>query len=111
MNVYQILLNKLKDKIFLNKQKEVLIFGKLIYFWRYEKIKFLKEILLVYSLNKEVLTKEQLGTIELKPDCAFVAIPLTLAEDLVEKLNNTRLKKKKVRVTNYKFMSEERINI
>ena len=45
------------------------------------------------------INKGQLGTIELKPDCAFVAIPLTMADELVEKLNNTRLKKKKVRVT------------
>ena len=45
------------------------------------------------------INKDQLGTIELKPDCAFVAIPLTMANELVEKLNNTRLKKKKVRVT------------
>jgi superfamily II DNA/RNA helicase len=45
------------------------------------------------------IAKDQLGTIELKQDCAFVAIPLTLADALVEKLNNTRLKKKKVRVT------------
>lgn len=45
------------------------------------------------------INKEQLGVIELKQDCAFVAIPLTLADQLVEKLNNTRLKKKKVRVT------------
>ncbi len=45
------------------------------------------------------LTKDQLGMIELKQDCAFVAIPATLASELVEKLNNTRLKKKKVRVT------------
>ena len=45
------------------------------------------------------LTKDQLGMIELKQDCAFVAIPATLANELVEKLNNTRLKKKKVRVT------------
>ena len=45
------------------------------------------------------INKDQLGTIELKPDCAFVAIPLTMAEELVEKLNNPRLKKKNVRVT------------
>jgi superfamily II DNA/RNA helicase len=45
------------------------------------------------------ISKDQLGAIELKPDCAFVAIPLELADDLVEKLNNMRLKKKKVRVT------------
>ena len=45
------------------------------------------------------ISREQLGIIELKPDCAFVAIPLELVDDLVAKLNNTRLKKKKVRVT------------
>lgn len=45
------------------------------------------------------INKDQLGIIELKPDCAFVAIPLTIADELVKKLNNTRLKKKKVRVT------------
>ena len=44
------------------------------------------------------INKDQLGTIELKPDCAFVAIPLSIADELVRKLNNTRLKKKKVRV-------------
>ncbi len=41
----------------------------------------------------------QLGIIELKLDCAFVAVPVSIADELVEKLNNTRLKKKKVRVT------------
>ena len=45
------------------------------------------------------LTRDQLGDIELKQDCAFVAVPLSLASDLAENLNNTRLKKKKVRVT------------
>ncbi|GAA3620647.1 DEAD/DEAH box helicase [Flavivirga jejuensis] len=45
------------------------------------------------------INKDELGTIELKQDCAFVAVALTMADDLVEKLNNTRLKKKKVRVT------------
>ena len=45
------------------------------------------------------LNKDQLGNIELKPDCAFVAIPLSLDDELVEKLSNSRLKKKKVRIT------------
>lgn len=45
------------------------------------------------------INKDQLGTIELKQDCAFVAVPLTIADELAQKLNNTRLKKKKVRVT------------
>jgi len=45
------------------------------------------------------VNKDQLGTIELKQDCAFVAVPASIANVLVEKLNNTRLKKKKVRVS------------
>jgi superfamily II DNA/RNA helicase len=45
------------------------------------------------------LNQDQLGVIELKRDCTFVAVPVTIAQDIVEKLNNTRLKKKKVRVT------------
>ncbi len=44
------------------------------------------------------ITNEQLGAIELKQDCAFVAVPLALANDLVSKLNKSRLKKKKVRI-------------
>jgi len=44
------------------------------------------------------LNKEQLGTIELKQDCAFVAVPKALTNDLIAKLNNSRLKKKKVRI-------------
>ncbi|QDO94959.1 DEAD/DEAH box helicase [Formosa sediminum] len=44
------------------------------------------------------LTKDQLGIIELKQDCAFVAVPLKLANTLVEQLNNSRIKKKKVRI-------------
>jgi superfamily II DNA/RNA helicase len=45
------------------------------------------------------INKDQLGVIELKQDCAFVAVPVSIAHELAEKLNNTRLKKKKVRVT------------
>ncbi|WP_165731161.1 DEAD/DEAH box helicase [Polaribacter sp. 20A6] len=44
------------------------------------------------------LSKDQLGAIELKQDCAFVAVPSRLTEELIEKLNNSRLKKKKVRI-------------
>ena len=44
------------------------------------------------------ITQEQLGSIELKQDCAFVAVPLTLANQLVSKLNNSHLKRKKVRI-------------
>ncbi len=45
------------------------------------------------------ISQDQLGIIELKQDCTFVAVPVSTAKGLVEKLNNTRLKKKKVRIT------------
>lgn len=45
------------------------------------------------------INKDQLGVIELKQDCAFVAVPLSIANKLVQKLNNSRLKNKKVRIT------------
>ena len=45
------------------------------------------------------LNPKELGVIELKRDCAFVAVPKLKANLVVQKTNNTRLKKKKVRVT------------
>lgn len=45
------------------------------------------------------LSKEELGVIELKQDCAFVSVSKIKVKKLIEKLNNTRLKKKKVRIT------------
>jgi superfamily II DNA/RNA helicase len=45
------------------------------------------------------LERNELGVIELKQDCAFVAVPKTKAAAIVEKVNNMRVKKRKVRVT------------
>ncbi len=44
------------------------------------------------------LDKESLGIIELKKDCAFVAVKTTEISQLLQKVDNNRLKKKKVRV-------------
>ncbi|WP_107038129.1 DEAD/DEAH box helicase [Brumimicrobium mesophilum] len=44
------------------------------------------------------LSSDELGLIELKQDCAFVAVPLKKADQLIKKLNNSHLKKKKVRI-------------
>lgn len=44
------------------------------------------------------LQKEDIGVIELKSDCAFVAINAEKANNLVKTLDNSRLKKKKVRI-------------
>ena len=49
--------------------------------------------------KKGNLNKDQLGVIELKQDCAFVAVPTGIANQLVLQLNNSRLKNKKIRVT------------
>ena len=44
------------------------------------------------------LAKEELGIIELKNDCAFVAVKKSKSNLVISKLNNTKLKKKKVRI-------------
>jgi superfamily II DNA/RNA helicase len=45
------------------------------------------------------LQGDELGVIELKQDCAFVAVPRHKVASVIEKTNNIRLKKKKVRIT------------
>jgi superfamily II DNA/RNA helicase len=45
------------------------------------------------------LQRDELGTIELKNDCAFVAVPRAKSSSLIARLNNSRLKKKKVRIS------------
>ena len=44
------------------------------------------------------LEKDELGAIELKQDCCFVSVPASKAKELISNLNNTKLKKKKVRI-------------
>ena len=50
-------------------------------------------------LKQGNLQKEELGVIELKQDCSFVAIPKTKRNAIIQQLNNSRLKKKKVRIS------------
>lgn len=45
------------------------------------------------------LERNELGIIELKQDCAFIAVPKAKAFAIVAKTNNMRIKKRKVRVT------------
>ena len=44
------------------------------------------------------LDKDELGLIELKRECAFVAVPLSKSRELITMLDNTKVKKRKVRV-------------
>ncbi len=43
--------------------------------------------------------KEQLGIIEIKQNCTYVGVHAEAADRLIEKTNNTKLKKKKVRIS------------
>jgi len=49
-------------------------------------------------LKQGKLSNDELGIIELKQDCAFVAVPALKANELIKTLNNTKLKNKKVRI-------------
>lgn len=44
------------------------------------------------------LKQVEVGVIELKQDCSFVSVPKKKANELINLLNNSRLKKKKVRI-------------
>ncbi|MEN8121424.1 MAG: DEAD/DEAH box helicase [Bacteroidota bacterium] len=50
-------------------------------------------------LKQAKLDKEQLGTIELKTDCAFVSVRESQVDHIIKTINNTKLKKKKIRVS------------
>ncbi|MER3329851.1 MAG: DEAD/DEAH box helicase [Candidatus Kapaibacterium sp.] len=45
------------------------------------------------------IDKDQLGVIELQENCSYVSVHANIAQKAVEKTNNTRLKKKKVRIS------------
>jgi superfamily II DNA/RNA helicase len=45
------------------------------------------------------LSKDQLGIIELKQDCAFVGVHASEAQQLIQLLDNSKLKNKKIRVS------------
>jgi superfamily II DNA/RNA helicase len=45
------------------------------------------------------IKKDELGVIELKQDCAYVAVACSNTESLISKVNNSKLKKKKVRIS------------
>jgi superfamily II DNA/RNA helicase len=50
-------------------------------------------------LKQGQIQKDQLGVIELKQNCTYVGVHAEIAEMLVAKTNNSKLKKKKVRIS------------
>ncbi|MCI2228304.1 DEAD/DEAH box helicase [Polaribacter sp. MSW13] len=81
-----------------NKQKLKPVFWETLFISGGRKDKISKGDIAGLFFKKGNLTKDQLGIIELKQDCAFIAVPVLEAKQLVENLNNTRLKNKKVRI-------------
>lgn len=52
-----------------------------------------------FLLKQGQIQKEQLGTIEVKQDSTFVGVHEEVADSLIEKTNNSKLKTKKVRIS------------
>ncbi len=52
-----------------------------------------------FFIKQGKLENDELGNIELKQDCAFVAVKSSKIEQLVELTDNTKLKSKKIRVS------------
>jgi len=50
-------------------------------------------------MKQGLLTSDQLGTIEIKQDCAFVAVQASEVNKLIKLVDNSKLKNKKVKVT------------
>ena len=52
-----------------------------------------------FFIKQGKLSKEELGIIEVKQDCAFVAVHSNKANQVIETLNNNKIKKRKVRIS------------
>ena len=52
-----------------------------------------------FFIKQGKLENDELGNIELKQDCAFVAVKSSKVEQLIELTDNTKLKSKKIRVS------------
>ena len=62
------------------------------------KDKFSKGDIAGLFFRKGDLNNKEIGIIELKQDCAFVAVDGKRVSHIIQTLDNTRLKKKKIRI-------------
>lgn len=63
------------------------------------KDKISKGDLVGFFIKQGGLTQDEIGHIELKQEVSFVAVPKEKAQQLIAKLNNLRVKKRKVRIS------------
>lgn len=61
--------------------------------------KISKGVIAGLFLKQGQIQKDQLGVIELKQNCSYVGVHAEIAESVIEKTNNTKLKNKKVRIS------------
>tara|TARA_B100000768_G_scaffold33816_1_gene32354 strand:+ start:4061 stop:5413 length:1353 start_codon:yes stop_codon:yes gene_type:complete len=50
-------------------------------------------------IKQGAIEKQQLGVIEIKQNCAYASVDASVTEKIIEKTNNCKLKKKKVRIS------------
>jgi hypothetical protein len=62
------------------------------------KDKISKSDIVGFFIKEGHLSQDQLGLIELKSDCAFVSVHESIADQVINRLNNQKLKKKKLRI-------------
>lgn len=62
------------------------------------KDKISKRDIVGFLFKQAHLNKDELGLIELKQDCAFVAVKQTKVNQVIQQLNNSKIKKRKLRV-------------
>ena len=80
------------------KKKEAIIWDT-IFVSGGRKDKISKGDIVGLFIKQGGLGNNQVGVIEIKQDCSFVAVDASKIDQLIQKLDNSRLKKKKVRVT------------
>ncbi len=80
------------------KEKEISTHWKTLFISGGRKDKISKGDIAGLFFKQGNLKSDELGNIELKTDCAFVSVPSAKAQQLIDLLNNSKLKKKKVRI-------------
>lgn len=72
---------------------------KTVYITGGKKDKISKGDIAGLFLKQGNINSEQLGNIELKPDCAYIAVHKSVVNNVIKLLNNAKLKSKKIRIS------------
>ena len=89
----------LREKDLIDSEKEVDSKWETLFISGGRKDKISKGDISGLFMKQGHLQSHQIGIIELKQDCAFVAVKASEVNQLIKSTNNSRLKKKKVRIS------------